>query len=570
MKKINKNLMEIDSDKDGISDFDEINIYKTDPNNPDTDGDGLSDCEEIDKGLNPLIRDYFIPNKCNNYRPKALRPKRLFFYGMSAIIIKIIVAITLVSVPLSAFFSPDYVSQEAKKIIALTNQIREDLNLLELNEDSKLDQAALWKAQDMAIKQYFSHTNSEGRKLSYWLSQAAYSYRFGGENLAMGFSNAQDAINAWVKSPTHYKNIIDPDFKDIGVGMSNGLYNGVETTFIAQYFGTKPIVQEKVEPVIQKNVETKAETKQIAQTPVNTQTKNQKQEIVLSYNNSALKKPTEQLENNTTVLAEKQNKFVLEIPAKLEFQDNKKLFNKDYVQVEVIAPQCTSLSIFVNLENQISKDICTSTEQLLLKEGVNKVQLQTNYPNDTSANIEYEITLDKTSPEIINAEKTTILAKENFAKEIIISAEVYLSDDTKDAKIYIKDNIINLVQDDVYKSKWTGHTIINNTNNLFSPAISPTIHATDFAGNELVTDIDWNSIPLQASIVSQYDFAKSQKQIGSINTLFGLSMVYYRVILFLAIILLLINIFVKIKIQRLDIIASSIVFIFVLFVLTII
>lgn len=37
----------MDADKDGISDYDEINIYKTDPLSSDTDGDGLTDYEEI-------------------------------------------------------------------------------------------------------------------------------------------------------------------------------------------------------------------------------------------------------------------------------------------------------------------------------------------------------------------------------------------------------------------------------------------------------------------------------------------------------------------------------------------
>lgn len=45
----------LDSDKDGLSDVDEIYIYHTDPQLPDTDGDGYLDNQEISKGFSPLI-----------------------------------------------------------------------------------------------------------------------------------------------------------------------------------------------------------------------------------------------------------------------------------------------------------------------------------------------------------------------------------------------------------------------------------------------------------------------------------------------------------------------------------
>ena len=42
-----------DTDKDGISDYDEIYLYKTSPYLEDTDSDGISDKEEISAGENP-------------------------------------------------------------------------------------------------------------------------------------------------------------------------------------------------------------------------------------------------------------------------------------------------------------------------------------------------------------------------------------------------------------------------------------------------------------------------------------------------------------------------------------
>lgn len=53
----------VDTDGDGLTDFDEVNVYGTNPNNPDTDGDGYNDGNEVTIGSNPL--DPCDPNPMN-------------------------------------------------------------------------------------------------------------------------------------------------------------------------------------------------------------------------------------------------------------------------------------------------------------------------------------------------------------------------------------------------------------------------------------------------------------------------------------------------------------------------
>jgi hypothetical protein len=48
------NILEVDTDNDGLPDFTETELWLTDPNNPDTDGDGYLDGEEVNNGYNPL------------------------------------------------------------------------------------------------------------------------------------------------------------------------------------------------------------------------------------------------------------------------------------------------------------------------------------------------------------------------------------------------------------------------------------------------------------------------------------------------------------------------------------
>ena len=56
-------VTKVDTDNDGISDYDEVNLYGTDPNNPDTDGDGISDYDEILQGTDPLHKDAKVTKK---------------------------------------------------------------------------------------------------------------------------------------------------------------------------------------------------------------------------------------------------------------------------------------------------------------------------------------------------------------------------------------------------------------------------------------------------------------------------------------------------------------------------
>lgn len=231
-----------DSDGDGLSDFDEINIFGSDPYNADSNGDGLEDGEAVLKGRDPVtggkIKDFFIPHAGNNYSPHALRPKRVIFHAAAALAVKAVVVFFVASYPLLAWMTPDVAAGEGQKIIALTNELRTSLSLRPLKENTKLDMAAAKKVEDMFINQYFAHVSPRGLDLEHFLALAGYKdYATVGENLAMGYSSAAEAMAAWKKSPTHYANLTDENYSQIGVGLAGGSYSDVDTVFIAQYFG---------------------------------------------------------------------------------------------------------------------------------------------------------------------------------------------------------------------------------------------------------------------------------------------------------------------------------------------
>lgn len=257
-KKLGTDPKKADSDNDGLCDYEETKIYCTDPLDPDTDKDGMKDGDEVRRGRNPrgrgMLKNLFIPHEGNNFKPHALHPYRLLFYAVSSVILKVILVGAVIVLPIEAWLTPDILAEQSKKIVNLTNEIRKNLGVALLAESALLNQAAYNKAQDMLLSQYFSHTGPDGKTLSAWLKEVKYGYSIAGENLAVGFSSPEGVVNGWTRSQTHYQNMIDPDFKEIGVGMTSGLYNNVDTTLVAQYFAapTAKVQFAVTEPVIKK------------------------------------------------------------------------------------------------------------------------------------------------------------------------------------------------------------------------------------------------------------------------------------------------------------------------------
>ena len=124
-------------------------------------------------------------------------------------------------------------------IFNLTNSERAKYGLSSLSWNYKLTEAARAKAQDMIDKDYFSHISPDGRTPWNFITATGYNYIYAGENLAMNFSVAEDVMAAWMASGGHRDNILSGNFKELGVGVSTGEYQGYTTTVIVQMFGAQ-------------------------------------------------------------------------------------------------------------------------------------------------------------------------------------------------------------------------------------------------------------------------------------------------------------------------------------------
>ena len=123
-------------------------------------------------------------------------------------------------------------------VIKFTNTQREKNGLPPLSEDSLLDQSAQKKVQDMFAKQYFEHISPQGLDVSDLAEDAGYKFIEIGENLALGnFLNDETLVQAWMDSPGHRENILNSNYKEIGVAVLKGTYQGKTTWMAVQHFG---------------------------------------------------------------------------------------------------------------------------------------------------------------------------------------------------------------------------------------------------------------------------------------------------------------------------------------------
>lgn len=84
-----------------------------------------------------------------------------------------------------------------------------------------LEKAALGHTIDMSQKNFFSHTGSDGSASSERISNAGYNWKFYGENIAEGYKTEQEVVSGWLSSPGHCSNIMNKNFKEIGVARVN-------------------------------------------------------------------------------------------------------------------------------------------------------------------------------------------------------------------------------------------------------------------------------------------------------------------------------------------------------------
>jgi uncharacterized protein YkwD len=117
--------------------------------------------------------------------------------------------------------APITVSEEAAaaaQVLKLVNDERAQAGCSPVAANSALSELAADFSEDMAERGFFDHTDPSGA--TPWdRAEKAGIRNLGGENIARGQADAEAVMDAWMDSPGHRANILNCDFKTLGVGV---------------------------------------------------------------------------------------------------------------------------------------------------------------------------------------------------------------------------------------------------------------------------------------------------------------------------------------------------------------
>lgn len=108
----------------------------------------------------------------------------------------------------------------AGRVVERTNTYRAEYGCLPLKLNQQLARAALRHSTDMALHDFVSHMGSDGSSFVSRSEDAGYwNWFLMAENIGAGYTTPEQVVDAWMASGGgHRDNIINCEFKDIGVG----------------------------------------------------------------------------------------------------------------------------------------------------------------------------------------------------------------------------------------------------------------------------------------------------------------------------------------------------------------
>ena len=125
--------------------------------------------------------------------------------------------------------TPGTLGEINRSVVCLLNAERAARGLKALKLNSRLSKGALTHSRDMVRRTFFAHASPDGKRVEDRLTASRYIRKgsgfFVGENIAWGsgaLASPSAIVQAWMDSPPHRANVLQPRFKEIGIGAVPG------------------------------------------------------------------------------------------------------------------------------------------------------------------------------------------------------------------------------------------------------------------------------------------------------------------------------------------------------------
>ena len=113
-----------------------------------------------------------------------------------------------------------------RAVVCLINRQRTERGLPKLVASRKLDRSAQRWTNTMVGGDDFSH----GVAFMDRISAVGFNWENVAENIATGYPTPAAVVHAWMRSPGHCANILNPIYREVGTGVDNGRIRGSSTT----------------------------------------------------------------------------------------------------------------------------------------------------------------------------------------------------------------------------------------------------------------------------------------------------------------------------------------------------
>lgn len=114
--------------------------------------------------------------------------------------------------------------KQAQEVCELVNRTRVENGLVPIKLSSRLNLVASIYASHMRQDKFFAHVAPDGATIETRLKSGAISYRYAGENIAKGHTSAEAVTKDWLRSPGHRANILQPEYRRMGLGFSGYIW----------------------------------------------------------------------------------------------------------------------------------------------------------------------------------------------------------------------------------------------------------------------------------------------------------------------------------------------------------